>query len=58
MFEPFQVGEGTPGGCESVVHVCRQWFKRNIDNTDKILAQLDVNNAFNSLDRHEIVRVA
>jgi len=55
LLEPWQVGVGTSGGCEAVVHVCRRWLAQHRDDTDRVLAQIDIKNAFNSLDRQEIL---
>ena len=50
-FEPIQLGVGSKGGCESIVHVARQWLQRNRTNPDKVLVTIDLSNAFNSVDR-------
>ena len=55
LLEPWQVGVGTSGGCEAVVHVCRRWLAQHSDDADRVIAQIDIKNAFNSLDRHEIL---
>ena len=49
--EPVQLGVGTKCGCEAVVHVVRQWLHRNRGATNKVLVTLDLQNAFNSIDR-------
>ena len=49
--EPVQLGVGTPGGCEAVVHVVRQWMARNSGDGRRVLVTLDLANAFNSVDR-------
>ena len=41
ILEPLQVGVGTPGGCEAVVHVVRKWFSRFSGDLDRVLASLD-----------------
>jgi hypothetical protein len=51
LLEPMQVGVGTPGGAEAIVHVARQWLHRHQDDRQRILVTLDLENAFNSLDR-------
>ena len=56
--EPLQVGVGTSGGCEAVVHVVRQWLHRNRNATDKVLVTVDLENAFNSVDRSAVLRAA
>ena len=49
--EPLQVGVGTKAGCESLVHVVRQWLGRNSSDANRVLAMLDLSNAFNCIDR-------
>ena len=49
--ELVQVGVGTKGGAEAVVHVVRQWLGRNLNDTDRVLGMLDFSNAFNCVDR-------
>jgi len=49
--EPLQVGVGTKGGCEAVVHVVRQWLGRSRSDKDRVLVMMDLSNAFNCLDR-------
>ncbi len=53
LLEPLQVGVGTPGGCEAVPHVCRKGFGLHAGDSDRVLAQVDMENAFNTLDRNE-----
>ena len=55
LLEPLQVGVGTPGGAEAVPHVCRKWFAMYAQDQHRVLANLDVENAFNSLNRQEIL---
>ncbi|MBM4023654.1 MAG: hypothetical protein FJ284_15705, partial [Planctomycetes bacterium] len=55
ILEPLQVGVGTPGGAESVVHVLRQWLCRNRAEANKVIASLDLSNAFNSVDRSRVM---
>jgi len=50
-FEPLQMGVGTSGGCEAIVHVVRQWLARNRHDVNRVLLTLDLKNAFNSVDR-------
>ena len=52
--EPLQVGVGTQGGCEALVHTVRQWMGRNSDNANCVLALLDLSNAFNTVDRSQV----
>ena len=49
--QPLQVGVGTRNGCESIVHVVRQWCGRNHDDRDRVVAMMDLSNAFNCVDR-------
>ena len=51
LLEPVQVGVGTRGGADTSVHTPRQCLHRNRDDVSKILAALDLENAFNSADR-------
>ena len=50
-FEPLQLGVGSKGGCEAIVHTTRQWLARNQAGRRKVLATLDLSNAFNCVDR-------
>ena len=54
--EPCQVGVGTRGGCEAVVHTCRQWIARNKQDNRKILVKVDISNAFNCVDRSAVLQ--
>ena len=56
--EPIQVGVGTRGGTEAVVHVARQRLHRNRANPSKLLLTLDLENTFNSIDRSAFVSAA
>ena len=49
--EPLQLGVGSKAGCEAIVHTVRQWLGRNKTDTRKVLASLDLSNAFNCVDR-------
>ena len=49
--EPLQLGVGSKGGCEAVVHVARQWLQRHCADPSRVLATMDLSNAFNSVDR-------
>ena len=55
--EPVQVGVGTASGTEALVHVVRQWCGRHRENSDNVLALLDISNAFNSVDRSAFRKV-
>jgi hypothetical protein len=56
--EPVQVGVGTPLGAEAIVHTARQWLHRNNAIDNKVLVTLDLENAFNSVDRSAILAAA
>eukprot|EP00973_Karenia_brevis_P060508 8415618-Karenia_brevis.AAC.1 len=49
--EPLQVGVGTKGGAEAVVHVVRQSLGRRRGGRKHALGMLDLSNAFNCVDR-------
>ena len=53
--EPRQLGVGTPAGAETVVHVVRQWFARHHGDDDRVLVKLDMENAFNTVDRQAVL---
>ena len=55
LLEPWQVGVGTPGGAEAVVHTCRRWLEANSGATDRVLAKLDLENAFNLVERQALL---
>jgi hypothetical protein len=48
--EPVQLGVGTPGGAEAVVHVVRQWVNSHKFCTSKGMLLVDLKNAFNMID--------
>ena len=50
-----QVGVGTPRGAEAAVHAVRQWTERHATDPHRILVKLDLENAFNSVDRMAIL---
>eukprot|EP00973_Karenia_brevis_P092549 12412956-Karenia_brevis.AAC.1 len=52
--EPLQVGVGTKGGAEAVVHVVRQWLGRKQTDSNRVLAMVDLSNAFNCVDRSAV----
>ena len=43
-------------GTEAAVHSLRQWCERNAAVPGKVLLKLDFRNAFNSIDRGEVLR--
>ena len=49
---PFQLGVGVKGGCEALVHTVTAILEDNNTNSDqRCVLQLDLINAFNSVDR-------
>ena len=55
---PLQVGVGVAGGAEAVIHASRSWQKQNRGRSDKIFAQVDLENAFNSIFRTHVRQIA
>ena len=53
--EPPQVGVGTKGGAEAIVHVTRQWFSRHGCDVNRVVVKLDMENAFNTMDREAML---
>lgn len=51
FLESLQLDVGTKHGAEALVHSVRQWLGRNRNSADKLLVTLDLENAFNSVDR-------
>ncbi|CAI7775507.1 unnamed protein product [Closterium sp. NIES-53] len=51
FFLPLQFGVAVPGGAEAVIHVVRTF---TVANQDTLVLQVDLANAFNSVDRHAI----
>ena len=49
--EPSQVGVGTKGGSEAVIHSLRGRLARHQNHPDMIVAVTDLSNAFNCIDR-------
>lgn len=50
-FEPVQLGVASKVGCETIVHVARQWLYRNQADPNRVLVAIDLANAFNTVDR-------
>jgi len=50
---PHQLGVGIPGGCEAAIHSGRRYLEAMPD--DHVLVKLDFSNAFNSLQRHDML---
>ena len=51
-FRPYQMGVGTPKGCEASVHAVRAYLE-NENIQDQILLKIDFRNAFNSVRREK-----
>lgn len=51
---PKQVGVSVRGGCEAAVHSARK-FISSITSSRKVLLKIDMNNAFNSVERDIIM---
>ena len=49
--EPTQVGVGTKGGSEAVIHTLRAWLARSKIHNDRVIAVTDLTNALNCIDR-------
>jgi len=52
-FYPYQLGVGTPGGCEAAIHSARRYLEAL--PPDHVLVKLDFSNAFNSIHRREML---
>ena len=52
LLAPHQLGVGVRGGCEAAVHAVR---KASTDNPGKWVLQLDLENAFNCVDRGHVL---
>lgn len=55
ILEPWQMGCGTAGGCEAVVHACRHWLDMHTVDSCRVMAQLDLENAFNSVSPQQVL---
>ena len=53
QFTPRQLGVGTPGGCEAIIHAAREFiqFSSSFSSSPQIFIKVDVAHAFNSIDR-------
>jgi len=56
LFQPSQLGVGTPRGCEAAVHATRSFMTQT--QGEKVLLKLDVKNAFNSIRRDKVLQAA
>ena len=55
LLVPLQVGVGVPGGCEAVSHALNGLVATVSDTTSLAILQVDLKNAFNTLDRSSIL---
>ncbi len=53
-FNPIQLGYGTKGGCEAATHAARTYITNQL-TSDKIILKVDFENAFNSIERDEML---
>jgi len=53
FLQPYQLGVGTPGGCEAAIHSARRYLEAL--PTDHVMVKLDFTNAFSSLHRHDML---
>ena len=56
LLVPLQVGAGVPGGCEAAFHALNGLVPSVGDTTSLAILQVDLKNAFNTLDRSSILR--
>jgi hypothetical protein len=54
ILSPNQVGTATPSGAEALVHAAQQFISSHGSDTDRILFKVDLTNAFNCVDRHQM----
>ena len=54
LFQPQQLGLGTPKGAEIAVHVLRRYIEGNSNESDAML-KIDFKNAFNCIRRNQIL---
>jgi len=57
FFGPLQVGVSTQGGAEAAVHAARRLAKEFENDPGKIMLKVDFSNAFNVVDRTEMIQV-
>ena len=55
LFGPLQVGVATQGGAEASIHAVRRLAKEFGEDPGKIMLKVDFSNAFNSVDRTEML---
>jgi len=56
LLQPYQLGVGTPRGCEAAVNATRSFMAQT--QGEKVLLKLDVKNTFNSIRRDTVLQVA
>lgn len=54
ILEPWQAGCGTVGGLEAVTRACRHWPDMHGTDSCLVVAQVDVDNAFDSVSRQHV----
>ena len=54
--QPHQLGVGVPGGAEAIVHSAQPYVRHQLFSADHLLAQVDLNNAFNRVSRHAVLQ--
>jgi len=52
FLQTYQLGVGTPGGCEAAIHLARRCLEAL--SADHVMVKLDFTNAFNSLHRQDM----
>ena len=56
LFQPIQLGVGTPRGCEIAVHALRKWLESpNVE--ERVLLKIDFRNAFNCIRRDKLLEL-
>jgi len=53
---PLQIGVSLPLGTEAGIKAARQWCQRNAGHPDKVMLKIDFENAFNCVDRQQILQ--
>ena len=56
IFRALQVGVATQGGGEAAIHAVRRLVEELGKNPDKIMLKVDISNAFNMVDRTEMLK--
>lgn len=55
LFNPIESGFGIKGGCEAIIHAVRTFLNFNEENLANILLKIDFKNAFNSIERDDML---